>query len=151
MTALRHATRQTFRSLRIRNFRLYFIGQFVSATGTWMQSIAQAWLVLRLTGSGVALGVVTALQFAPMLLGGAWAGVLADRVDKRRLLVATQTASGLLAGVLGVLTATGMVELWMIYLLAAALGIVTTLDNPARRAFMAELVGVRDVTNAASR
>src|SRR5207245_11465955 len=88
---------RTFRSLRIRNYRLYFIGQTISMSGTWMQSVAQAWLVLKLAGGGVALGVVTALQFLPMLLAGPWGGVLADRVDTRRLVAITQAVSGLLA------------------------------------------------------
>ncbi|HEX6312680.1 MAG TPA: MFS transporter [Acidimicrobiia bacterium] len=136
--------------MSVRNFRLYFVGQFVSATGTWMQAIAQMWLVLRLTESGVALGVTTALQFAPMLVAGAWGGVVADRVDKRRLLVATQVAGGALALLLGLITALGVVELWMIYGLAFLLGCVTALDNPARRAFVIEMVGAEHVTNAVS-
>ena len=90
--------------MSVRNYRLYFVGQLISTSGTWMQSIAQAWLVFQLTGSGVALGVTTALQFTPMLLAGAWGGVLADRVEKRRLLIGTQAASGLLALVLGAVT-----------------------------------------------
>lgn len=136
--------------MSVRNFRLYFAGQFVSATGTWMQAIAQMWLVLHLTGSGVALGVTTALQFAPMLLAGAWGGVVADRVDKRRLLVVTQVLSGGLALVLGTITALGIVEVWMIYGLALALGGVAALDNPARRAFVIEMVGAEHVSNAVS-
>jgi MFS family permease len=115
-----------------------------------MQSIAQAWLVFQLTGSGVALGVTTALQFTPMLLAGAWGGVLADRVEKRRLLIGTQAASGLLALVLGAVTAFGVVELWMIYALALALGAVNAIDNPARRAFVAEMVGTEHLSNAVS-
>jgi MFS family permease len=143
-------TGRTFRSMSVRNFRLYFVGQFVSATGTWMQVIAQIWLVLRLTNSGIALGVTTALQFAPMLVAGAWGGVVADRVDKRRLLVVTQVASGVLALLLGTVTALGIVELWMIYSLAFLLGCVTALDNPARRAFVVEMVGGEHVSNAVS-
>ncbi|MGH8986219.1 MAG: MFS transporter [Acidimicrobiia bacterium] len=136
--------------MTVRNFRLYFVGQFVSATGTWMQAIAQMWLVLQLTGSGVALGVTTALQFTPMLLAGAWGGVIADRVDKRRLLIATQVLSAGLALVLASITAFGVVELWMIYGLAFMLGCVTALDNPARRAFVVEMVGAEHVSNAVS-
>ncbi|HUF83084.1 MAG TPA: MFS transporter [Acidimicrobiia bacterium] len=147
---LRRVTRRTFRSMSVRNFRLYFFGQFVSATGTWMQSIAQMWLVLQLTGSGVALGITTALQFTPMLVAGAWGGVVADRVDKRRLLVTTQILSGGLAGLLAAITAFGVVELWMIYGLALLLGCVTALDNPARRAFVVEMVGAEHVSNAVS-
>src|SRR5919201_6970905 len=97
MGRLSRAFARTFRSLHGRNYRLYFFGQIVSLTGTWMQSVGQAWLVLQLTGSGVALGTTVALQFAPILVAGPWGGVIADRVDKRRLIVATQTAAGLLA------------------------------------------------------
>jgi MFS family permease len=150
VTRLLRATRYTFRAMSVRNYRLYFVGQLISTSGTWMQSIAQAWLVLQLTGSGVALGVTTALQFTPMLLAGAWGGVLADRVDKRRLLVGTQVASGVLALVLGVVTATGVVHLWMIYALALALGAVTAIDNPARRALVGEMVGTEHLSNAVS-
>ncbi|MFN2544202.1 MAG: MFS transporter [Actinomycetota bacterium] len=141
---------RTFSSLKVRNYRLYFGGQLVSMTGTWMQWVAQAWLVLRLTGSGFAIGAVTALQFLPMLLGGAYGGVLADRVDKRRLIVATQSTAGGLALLLGLLVVTGVVQLWMVFALAFALGVVTAVDNPARQAFVTEMVGREDVTNAVS-
>jgi MFS family permease len=136
--------------MSVRNYRLYFAGQLISTSGTWMQSIAQAWLVLQLTGSGVALGVTTALQFTPVLLAGAWGGVVADRVDKRRLLVGTQIAAGLLALVLGAVTAFGVVQLWMIYGLALGLGAVNAIDNPARRAFVVEMVGAEHISNAVS-
>lgn len=150
MTRLRIATSRTFRSMHTRNFRLYFFGQVVSGTGSWMQTVAQAWLVLRLTDSGVALGITLALQFTPILLVGAWGGVLADRFDKRRMLVATATAAGLLAVVLGALVALGVVQVWMVYVLALLLGCVTAVDNPARRAFVAELVPPEHVANAVS-
>ncbi|HEV3136070.1 MAG TPA: MFS transporter [Acidimicrobiia bacterium] len=150
MTRLWRAARVTFRSMSVRNYRLYFAGQLISTTGTWMQSIAQAWLVLQITGSGVALGVTVALQFLPVLLVGAWGGLVADRVDKRRLLVGTQAAAGLLALVLGTVTALGVVQLWMIYVLALGLGAVNALDNPARRAFVVEMVGDEHVSNAVS-
>jgi MFS family permease len=150
MTRLWRAARVTFRSMSVRNYRLYFAGQLISTTGTWMQSIAQAWLVLQITGSGVALGVTVALQFLPVLLVGAWGGLVADRVDKRRLLVATQAAAGVLALVLGTVTALGVVQLWMIYVLALGLGAVNALDNPARRAFVVEMVGDEHVSNAVS-
>jgi MFS family permease len=150
MTRLRRATRYTFRAMSVRNYRLYFVGQLISMTGTWMQTIAQAWLVFQLTGSGVALGVTTALQFTPMLVAGAWGGVLADRVDKRRLLVGTQVAGGLLALLLGAVTALGAVQLWMIYVLAFALGAVNAVDNPARRALLGEMVGTEHLSNAVS-
>jgi MFS family permease len=148
MTPVERAARRTFRSLHTRNFRLYFFGQVVSGTGSWMQLVAQAWLVLHLTHSGVALGLTLALQFAPILLAGAWGGVLADRLDKRRLLIATAAASGLLALVLGAVTAAGVVEVWMVYVLAVALGVVTAIDNPARRSFVPEMVPPADVANA---
>ena len=150
MTRLLRATRHTFRSMSVRNYRLYFAGQLISTSGTWMQSIAQAWLVLQLTGSGVALGVTVALQFTPVLLAGAWGGLIADRVDKRRLLVGTQAAAGVLALVLGAVTALGVVQLWMIYALALGLGGVNAVDNPARRAFVVEMVGAEHVSNAVS-
>jgi MFS family permease len=150
VTRLWRATRLTFRSMSVRNYRLYFAGQLISTTGTWMQSIAQAWLVLQITGSGVALGVTVALQFTPVLLVGAWGGLVADRVDKRRLLVGTQAAAGVLALVLGAVTALGVVQLWMIFVLALGLGAVNAVDNPARRAFVVEMVGTEHVSNAVS-
>jgi len=148
VTRLRLATNRTFLSLRTRNYRLYFTGQVVSTVGTWMQEIAQTWLVLQLTHSGVAIGLLAAVQFLPVLLGGAWGGLVADRVDKRRLVIGTQIASGALALVLGLITVTGLVQVWMVFVLALGLGIVTMLDNPARRAFVFEMVGPDHVPNA---
>lgn len=146
----RSVARKTFRSLGVRNYRLYFAGQIVSMTGTWMQWVAQGWLVLRMTGSGFAVGAVTAMQFLPMLLGGAYGGVIADRVDKRRLLVGTQSIAGLLALILGVLVTTGAVRLWMVFALALTLGVVNAIDNPARQSFVSEMVDRDQVTNAVS-
>ena len=143
------ATR-TFRSLRVRNYRLYFAGQIVSMTGTGMQWVAQGWLVLRLSGSGFLVGAVTATQFLPMLLGGAYGGVLADRVDKRKLLVGTQSTAGVLALILGVLVVTHTVQLWMVFALALTLGVVNAIDNPTRQSFVSEMVGRDEVTNAVS-
>lgn len=140
--------RRAFASLRFRNYRLYVISQIVSFSGTWMQSIALSWLVLQLTGSGTALGTVIAVQFLPTLLLAPMGGVLADRFEKRRLIIGTQTAAGLLALTLGAVTLTGVVELWMVYLLAAAFGSVTALDNPSRQTFVMEMVGPDDVSNA---
>jgi MFS family permease len=140
----------TFDSLRIRNYRLYFIGQVISLSGSWMQRVAQAWLVLDLSGSGFALGIVTGLQFLPVLLAGPWGGLLADRVDKRRLQLWTQTSMGLLALLLGVLTVAGLAQLWMVYILALALGCLTAVDNPARQAFVMEMVGREHLMNAVS-
>jgi len=140
--------RRTFASLRFRNYRLYFVSQIVSFSGTWMQSIALSWLVLELTGSGTALGTVLAMQFLPTLLLAPVGGVLADRFEKRKLILGTQTAAGLLALALGVVTLTGVVELWMVYVLAAMFGTVTALDNPSRQTFVMEMVGPADVSNA---
>ena len=150
LAALGRVAGSTFVSLRVRNYRLYFIGQVVSVSGSWMQRVAQSWLVLHLTGSGVALGTVSALQFLPILLLGAWGGVMADRLDKRRLLMLTQAGMGLLALVLGAVTLAGLVQLWMVYLLALLLGLVTAMDNPARQSFVMEMVGRSQVTNAVS-
>lgn len=148
MTRVLAVSRRTFASLRIRNFRLFFAGQLVSLTGTWLQSVAQAWLVLRLSGSGVAVGTVTGLQFVPMLVAGPWGGVLADRLDKRRTLIGTQAAMGVVAGGLTVVTAAGLVELWMVYLAALLTGCATVFDVPARQAFVSEMVGREALPNA---
>ena len=150
MSAVRAAAKQTFSSLRVRNFRLYFTAQLISVSGTWMQSVAQAWLVLHLTDSGVALGIVVGLQFLPMLLLGPFGGLVADRVNKRNLLFVTQTAGGVLALVLGILVVTDTVVLWQVYLLAGLLGVVNLFDNPARQTFMIEMVGRDDLPNAVS-
>lgn len=150
MFDLRSVAAITFRSLRVRNYRLYFFGQVVSVTGTWMQSVALMWLVLQLTGSGVALGTTMALQFTPILFAGAWGGVLVDRLDKRRVLIVTQAAFMLPALALGALTATGQIRLWMVYALAFVLGLVRVLDNPARHSFVIEMVGSEEVSNAVS-
>jgi MFS family permease len=141
---------RTFRSLRTRNYRLYFYGQIVSLTGTWMQSVGQAWLVLELTGSGLALGGTVALQFTPILLFGPWGGVIADRVDKRRLIVWTQAAAAALALTLGLLTLFHVVRLWMVLVLALLLGVVNLVDMPSRQSFIIEMVGAEDVANAVS-
>jgi len=148
VTLVELATQRTFRSLRIRNYRLFFFGQLVSVSGTWMQQLAQDWLVLRLTDRALPVGITTALQFAPILLLGIWGGLIADRLDKRRLLLATQGAMSALALALGVLTATGSVRLWMIYLLALLLGFATAFDMPARQAFVTEMVGPDHLANA---
>jgi MFS family permease len=137
-----------FRSLRVRNYRLYAAGQLVSLTGTWMQRVAQDWLVLELTNSGTALGIVTALQFLPSLLFGLWGGVLADRYGKRKLLLATQTGLALVALILGVLDVTGIVQYWQVLVLALLLGLVSAVDSPVRQSFAVEMVGPDDLTNA---
>ncbi|MEX5718669.1 MFS transporter [Geodermatophilus maliterrae] len=141
--------RGSFRSLRVHNFRLYASANLVSLTGTWMQRIGQDWLVLQLSGdSGVALGLVTALQFGPTLLLSMYGGVLADRYDKRRVLVVTQVLMGLLALVLGTLVVTGVTALWHVFLLAGSLGSVTAIDAPVRQAFVSEMVGGDLLANA---
>lgn len=151
MTRVRLAGRRTFHSLRVRNYRLFFFSQLISLSGTWMQTTAQSWLVLNLTGesgAGFALGLMMALQFLPLLLFGVWGGVIADRLDKRKTLVWTQSAAAVLAVALWLIVLTGVVQLWMIYVLAFFLGVVTVFDNPARQAFVIEMVGPDDVTNA---
>ena len=139
-----------FSALRIRNYRYFFLGQVVSNSGTWIQRVAQDWLVLSLTGSAFAVGITTAMQFLPMLLFGLYGGVLSDRFPKRKLLVFTQGAMGVLAAILAVLTLTGVVQVWDIYLLAFMLGMVTVVDNPTRQTFVAEMVGKKDLGNAVS-
>ncbi|EFL40744.1 MFS transporter [Streptomyces fungicidicus] len=139
-----------FSSLRIRNYRLFFLGQVVSNTGTWMQRIAQDWLVLTLTGSSAAVGITTALQFLPMLLFGLYGGVLVDRLRKRPTLLVTQTAMALTSLALAALTLTGQVQVWHIYVAAFALGLATVVDNPARQSFVTELVGPGQLQNAVS-
>lgn len=142
--------RGTFGSLRTRNFRLMATSQVVSNTGGWVQRIAQDWLVLEITGSSTAVGVTTALQFLPTLLFGLSGGWLADRFPKRRILQCTQTAAALMAATLAVLTLTGLVEAWHVYLVAFALGLVTAVDNPTRQSFVTELVGPAQLRNAIS-
>jgi MFS family permease len=135
-------------SLRHRNYRLFFFGQLVSVIGTWMQTIAQSFLVLDLTHSGTQLGLTTAARFLPILLFGQAGGLFADRRDKRRILLATQTSAGLLAAVFAALTATHDIRLWTVYVLAIALGFVNVFDNPARQAFITEMVPPDDLANA---
>ncbi|MFD6163341.1 MFS transporter [Nocardia sp. NPDC060256] len=139
-----------FASLAVRNYRYYFAGQVVSNTGTWMQRIAQDWLVLSLTGSSFAVGVTIAVQFLPVLLFGLYGGVIADRLSKRRLLMLTQSSMGALAAALAILTLTGSVQVWHVYLLAMLLGLVTVVDSPTRQTFVAEMVGQEQLRNAVS-
>jgi MFS family permease len=137
-----------FRSLRVRNYRLYASGQLVSLTGTWMQRVAQDWLVLELTNSGTALGIITALQFGPSLVFGLWGGVIADRGDKRKILFATQGALAMAALVLGLLDVTGVVQYWHVMALATLLGLIAAIDTPVRQSFVVEMVGRKDLVNA---
>ncbi|HEX8496711.1 MAG TPA: MFS transporter [Actinomycetales bacterium] len=140
----------TFRALRTFNYRMWMAGAIVSNVGTWMQRVAQDWLVLTVLTdqSPVALGITTGLQFAPMLLLAPIAGVLADRMPKRRLLMITQAAMGLMGLVLGLLVVTGTVQLWMVYVLALGLGVAAAVDAPARQAFVSEMVPREDLSNA---
>lgn len=139
---------ETFSSLSIRNYRLYYIGQIISTSGTFMQTIAQGWLVLKLTNSGTALGVAVALQYVPLLVFGSFGGVIADRYPKRTILFFTQSIAGILALILGILVATDIVQLWMVYVLAFLLGMVSVFDNPTRLTFYMELVGPEKLRNA---
>ena len=139
-----------FRSLRTRNYRLWFLGQTISQCGTWMQSVAQYWLVLELTHNAFDLGVTAALQFAPVLLFGTIGGLVADRFDKRKVLLVTQTAFTVQATVLWVLVANGSVRLWMVWALASLMGFINVLDNPSRQSFVVEMAGSDDLTNAVS-
>ena len=139
-----------FSSLKVRNYRLFFLGQVVSNIGTWMQRIAQDWLVLSLTGSATAVGVTTALQFLPMLLLGLYGGVLVDRLPKRRTLLVTQTSMAVTGIALAALTLSGHVQVWHVYLAALAVGLATVVDNPARQSFVSEMVGPDQLQNAVS-
>ncbi|MEO8556029.1 MAG: MFS transporter [Actinomycetota bacterium] len=140
----------TFSSLSIYNYRLFAAGALISNTGTWMGRVAQDWLVLTVLtdNSSVALGIVTGLQFAPLVLFAPLAGVITDRFAKRRILFVTQTAQALLSLLTGVLVVTGSVQLWHIYLLAFAQGVATALDNPARQTFVSEMVPYESLSNA---
>lgn len=144
------ALKRSFHSLAVPNYRRYFIGQVVSLSGNWMQVVAEMWLVLKLTDSSFAVGLTAALQFVPMLFAGAWGGLLADRMDKRRLLMVTQTLMALPALGLWVLTASGNVQAWMVFAEVFVRGSVNAIDNPARQSFVMEMVGRDRVVNAVS-
>ena len=150
MTRVRRAGRTTFAALSVPNYRRYVGGQAISLIGTWMQMTAQAWLVLSLTHSSTALGVIIALQTLPVLLLAPYGGVLADRVDKRKMMVGLQTAMGVQALILGLLTVTGEVRVWQIGVLAVLLGLNNAFENPSRQSFMLEMVGPDHLRNAVS-
>ncbi len=139
-----------FRALKVRNYRLWVMGALVSNIGTWMQRVAQDWLVLTVltSNSGTAAGIVTGLQFLPIVFLGPYAGLLGDRVNKRRLLLVTQTCMGFCALLLGILVVTGAVQLWHVYALAFLLGVASAFDAPSRQAFVSEVVEKDDVPNA---
>ena len=150
MTRVVKAGRLTFAALAVPNYRRYFVGQAISLSGTWMQMTAQAWLVLTLTHSSTALGFVVALQTLPVLLLAPYGGVIADRVDKRRLMMILQSVMGIQALVLGVLTVSGAVRVWEVGVLAVFLGLNNAFENPARQSFMLEMVGAEHLRNAVS-
>jgi MFS family permease len=141
-------TKSTFASLAVRNYRLYFIGQGISICGTWMQTVAQGWLVLQLTGSGTQVGLVVALQFLPLLIITPFGGMIADRFPKRRVLLITQTLFFFQQIAFGLIVLTGVDQMWMIYTLALIFGLINSVDNPTRQAFVSELVGREHVRNA---
>ncbi len=145
---LRTGLLRTFIALRHRNYRLFFFGQMISLIGTWMQTTAQAWLVLELTHSALLLGLVGALQFLPVMVFSLFGGVLADRVPKRTLLLVTQSVALVQATIMWLLVVTGTVHIWHIMLLAALLGLTQALDTPTRQAFVGEMVGREDMPNA---
>lgn len=147
---LHTAASDTFRSLSHRNFRLFFTGQLISQTGTWLSMVTQTLLVLKLTDSGVALGLLMAFQFGPMLLLGAWAGAIADRSDKRTLLITLQAFAMAQSIALGLVVLSGAASVPVIYALAAVQGVITAFDNPVRRSFVVEMVPARDLPNAVS-
>ena len=150
MTRVVRAGRVTFAALSIPNYRRYYGGQSISLIGTWMQMTAQSWLVLSLTHSSAALGGIVALQTLPVLLLGPYGGVVADRVDKRRMMIGLQSAMGVQALIMGLLTVTGGIRVWEIGVLAALLGVNNAFENPARQSFMMELVGPEHLRNAVS-
>jgi MFS family permease len=139
--------RRTFASLSVPNYRRYFTGQVVSITGNWMQNVAEMWLVVQLTGNGVSVGLTAALQFVPIMLFGAWGGLLADRFPKRRLLTITQSLMAIPALTLWALTIHGSIEIWMVYALVFVRGSINAIDNPARQSFAIEMVGPDKVVN----
>ena len=148
---VREAGRRTFRAISVRNYRLYFTGQVISVSGTWMQTVSQAYLILfPLHGTGLDVAIATSLQFLPMLLLGPFGGLLADRVDKRKVLYVTQGTAGILALILGLLVVTHSETLWQVYALSAGLGFVNLFDNPARQTFVSEMVGMELLPNAVS-
>jgi MFS family permease len=150
MKLLRNATHDTFRSLGVRNFRLFFTGQLISQVGNWLTLIAQALLVLKLTNNGVALGGLAAAQFGPVLLIGPWAGLVADRSDKRKLLLIVQTIAMLQSFTLAALAFSGHPPVLAVYAVALVGGITVAFDNPARRAFVVEMVPTDHMNNAVS-
>ena len=147
-TGARTAARRTFGSLDTRNYRLYFFGDLVSHIGGWMQTMAEAWLVFELTGNGAAVGATFGFRFLPVLLFGLWGGTIADRFNRRKLLLIAESAAAGLAVVLWLIVLTDVVQVWMVFALAVGLGLVTVIEQPARHAFLEEMVGRERVANA---
>ena len=148
MEAIKEITYKTFSSLKIRNYRLYFLGQTLSQCGNWMHIVALGWLVLELTGSGALLGTVLAFRFAPMLLGGLFAGIIVDSFDKRRILFISQSLFSLLALLLSILVYTETIQVWMLFMNAILVGFIDVIDNPTRQTFLHEMVGRDNLRNA---
>lgn len=148
METIKQFSSQTFASLRVRNYRLYFIGQGFSHAGNWMQTVGLGWLVLELTGSGAALGSVLAFRFLPMLFGGPFAGIVVDRFNKRKILYVTQSVFGILALALSILVYTDLIQVWMLFIFAFIYGCFDVIDNPARQTFVHEMVGRDNIRNA---
>jgi MFS family permease len=150
MSALRDFHQRTFASLSIRNYRIYVMAQAVSMCGSWMQSVAQALLVLKLTDSGTALGLVIALQTLPILVIGPWGGVFADRFPKRNLLYVTQSAMGLVGVTVSILVFTDVIKLWMVFIAAVFTGFINVFNQPTIQTFVREMVGKENLANAVS-
>jgi len=148
MEALKQFSTQTFSSLKVRNYRLYFIGQGFSHAGNWMQVVGLGWLVLQLTGSGTMLGIVGAFRFAPMLLGGPFAGIIVDRFDKRRILYVTQSSFAIVSLTLAFLVYTDLIQVWMLFVSAVLFGLIDVIDSPTRQTFVHEMVGRDNLRNA---
>ena len=137
--SLTQRSRATFAALSVRNYRLFFIGQGISLSGTWMQTVAQGWLVLQLSGSATQVGFVIAVQFLPLLFVTPIGGIIADRFPKRRILLITQSLFTVVQLCLGLIVVFNVVELWMVYCLALLFGLINAVDNPTRQAFVSEL------------
>src|SRR3989344_539432 len=148
METFKEFSSQTFSSLKVRNYRLYFIGQAFSHVGNWMQVVGLGWLVLQLTGSGTMLGVVGAFRFTPMLLGGLFAGIIVDKFDKRRILYVTQSSFAIVSLALAFLVYTDLIQIWMLFVSAVLFGLIDVIDNPTRQTFVHEMVGQENLRNA---
>jgi MFS family permease len=147
---IKNKIKHTFRALNHRYFRLFWVGQWISVTGTWMQTMALSWLVYRLTNSPMALGLLAVARFGPSLIGSPFAGVIADKFQRRRIVITTQSLSMIQAVVLATLTLTGIIEIWQIFLIACFQGCVDTVDMTARQTLQMDIVGPNDLQSAIS-